>query len=89
MLINNIFLILIILFLTILFLEYFYINIVEGFMTVVGPVIRPQGSIKYTPTNTYYENKKITQDFDKDAVLQDFTPNSIIIQEDPEYVLTN
>ena len=89
MLINNIFLILFILFVTMLFLEYFYVYAVEGFMTVVGPVIRPQGNVKYTPTNTYYENKKITQDFDKDAVLQDFTPNSNIIQEDPEYILTN
>ena len=49
----------------------------------------PKINFIYKPVNSYYENRKITQDFDKNAVLQDYTPNSIIIQEEPGYVLTN
>ena len=70
-------------------LEYFHINIIEGYMAVIGPVISPKEKIVNKPTNTYYENNKITQDFDPNIVLQDYTPNSIIIQEDAGYVLTN
>ncbi len=84
MLINNIFLILSILILLVVILEYFYNNNVEGYMAII-----PTITFKYKPTNTYYENKKISQDFDQDGVLQDYNPNSPIIQEEPGYILTN
>jgi len=85
MLVNNIFLILIILIILPVILEYFYNNNdIEGYMAVI-----PTITFKYTPKNTYYENNKITQDFDPDGVLQDYNPNSIIIREEPGYVLTN
>ena len=90
MLINKIFLILIILIFLVVILEYFYNNNdIESFMSIIGPVIKPIEKIVYKPTNTYYENNKITQDFDSDGVLQDYNPNSIIIQEEKGYVLTN
>jgi|Laugresubdmm15sn_1035100.scaffolds.fasta_scaffold605050_1 hypothetical protein len=47
-----------------LFLAYFKKINIEGMMAVVGPVITP----KEKNTNTYYENIKITQDFDPDSV---------------------
>ena len=89
MLVNKIFLILSILILMIVILEYFNNNRVEGYMAVIGPVIKPVDKPVDKPVNTYYQNNKITQDFDPDGVLQDYGSNSIIIQEDPEYVLTN
>jgi len=42
--------------------------------------IIPTISFKFKPVNSYYENRKITQDFDNNAVLQNYDPNSIIIQ---------
>jgi hypothetical protein len=85
MLVNNIFLILIILIILPVILECFYNNRhVEGYMAVT-----PTITFKHTPKNTYYENKKISQDFDQDGVLQDYNSNSIIIQEEPGYILTN
>ena len=47
-----------------LFLAYFEKNNIEGMMAVIGPVITP----KEKNTNTYYENTKITQDFDPNSV---------------------
>jgi len=47
-----------------LFLAYFKKINIEGMMAVVGPVINP----KEKNTNTYYENTKITQDFDPNSV---------------------
>lgn len=84
MLVNRIILILGIIFILVVILEYLQRDIYEGYMAVI-----PKISFIYKPVNSYYENSKITQDFDKDAVLQDFNLSSSIIQEDPEYVLTN
>jgi hypothetical protein len=89
MLVNRIIFILLILLTVVVFLEYLNSNIYEGYMAVIGPVISPKEKIVNKPKNTYYENAKVTQDFDDNAVMQDYTPNSIIIQEDPDYVLTN
>jgi hypothetical protein len=69
-------------------LEYFSHTIIEGYMAVIGPVIAPKQKIVNKPVNTYYENAKISQDFDPYSVLQDYEPNSILIQEEPGYVLT-
>jgi hypothetical protein len=88
MLVNRIILILLIL-IVVVFLEYLNSNLYEGYMAVIGPAISPKEKIVNKPKNTYYENAKVTQDFDDNAVMQDYTPNSIIIQEDPDYVLTN
>ena len=88
MFINKVFIIIILLVLVGFILEYFSNIINEGFMSVIGPVITPKQSIVNKPVNTYYENAKISQDFDPYAVLQDYKSNSIIIQEDPNYVLT-
>jgi hypothetical protein len=88
MFINKIFKIILLLLLVVFILEYLSNIIVEGFMSVVGPVITPKNDPKNKPVNTYYENAKISQDFDPYSVLQDYQSNSILIQEDPEYVLT-
>ena len=84
MLVNRIILILVIIFIVVVILEYLKTDVYEGYMAVI-----PKISFIYNPVNSYYENRKITQDFDKNAVLQEYTPNSIIIQEEPGYVLTN
>ena len=89
MLVNRIILILSIILIVVVFLEYLNSNIYEGYMAVIGPVITQTEKIVNKPKNTYYENVKVTQDFDDYAVMQDYTPNSIIIQEDSDYVLTN
>jgi len=89
MLVNRIILILLILLIVVVFLEYLNSNLYEGYMAVIGPVISPKEKIVNKPKNTYYENVKVTQDFDDYGVMQDYTPNSIIIQEDPDNVLTN
>ena len=89
MLVNKIILILIILFILVIILEYLKMSVFEGYMAVIGPLIKPKQTIVNKPINTYYENVKITQDFDQDGVIQDYEPNSSIIQEDPDYVLTN
>ena len=70
-------------------LEYLKPKIYEGYMAIVGPVISPKQKIVNKPKNSYYENVDIEQDFDDYAVIQDYNPNSIIIQEDPGYILTN
>lgn len=96
MLVNKIFLILSILIILIGLLEYLKkyvivsdVVVVEGMGAVIGPVIKPIEKTVNKPKNTYYENNKITQDFDKYSVIQDYEPNSIIIQEEKGYVLTN
>ena len=51
-----------------LFLAYFRQSNIEGMMAVIGPVISPKEKNTNNPINTYYENVKITQDFDPDSV---------------------
>jgi hypothetical protein len=81
--------ILVILFFLILISQIFLANnFIEGYMAVIGPVITPVNKMVDKPKNTYYQNNKITQDFDPDGVIQDYIPNSNIIQEDPDYILT-
>ena len=46
-----------------LFLAYFRESIIEGMMAII-----PSISSKEKNTNTYYQNTKITQDFDPDSV---------------------
>jgi hypothetical protein len=45
---------------------------VEGYMAVIGPIITPKEKTVSNPTNTYYKNTKITQDFDPDSVITRF-----------------
>ena len=89
MLVNKIILLLAIIFIVVVILDYLQRDIYEGYMAVIGPVIKPITKIVNKPTNSYYENNKITQDFDPYSVIQDYDPNSIFIQEEPGYVLTN
>ena len=92
MFVNKFFVILsmlLILFLFVLLLEYLKSNLYEGYMAVIGPVISPKEKTVNSPKNLYYENVKINQDFDPDSVLQDYSSNSILLEEDPEYILTN
>ena len=80
---------LIIIFIILIFYQTFLENKnIEGYMAVIGPVITPKEKIVSSSKNTYYENNNIKQDFDPYSVLQDYDRNSVIIQEDPEYVLT-
>ena len=48
-------------------------NCIEGYMAIIGPVINPRISSKvkptFKPTNTFYKNFKIKQDFDPDSVI--------------------
>ena len=81
--------ILVILFFLILISQIFLANnFVEGYMAVIGPIIDDKQKKTDKPVNTYYQNNKITQDFDPDGVIQDYIPNSSIIGEDSDYVLT-
>ena len=57
-------------------------------MAVIGPVIDPKEKKRNTPINTYYINNIVKQDFDPYSVMQDYIPNSSIIGEDSDYVLT-
>lgn len=47
-----------------LFLAYLKKTDIEGMMAIIGPVITP----KHNPTNRYYYNSKINQDFDPGSV---------------------
>jgi len=47
-----------------LFLAYFKNRDIEGMMAIIGPVITP----KHNPTNRYYYNSNINQDFDPGSV---------------------
>ena len=89
MLVNRIIIIVILLFIIVIILEYFKTITIEGMGAVIGPVIKPIEKIVDKSKNSYYENNKITQDFDQYSVIQDYNPNSIFIQEEPGYVLTN
>ena len=81
--------ILVILFFIILICQIFLANnFIEGYMAVIGPVIDEKEKKIDKPINTYYQNNKISQDFDPDGVMQDYIPNSSIIGEDSDYVLT-
>ena len=81
--------ILVVLFFIILINQIFLANnIIEGYMAVIGPVIYEKEKKIDKPINTYYQNNKISQDFDPYSVMQDYIPNSSIIGEDSDYVLT-
>jgi hypothetical protein len=66
---NYFFLILIIFIFVLIFLEYLNKFVIEGYMTIIGPVIIPKESMKDEPKNIYYQNNKIYQDFDPDSVV--------------------
>lgn len=93
MLVNKIILLLAIIFIVVIILDYLQTDIYIIYIwrngAVIGPVIKPINKIVNKPTNSYHENNKITQDFDPYSVIQDYTQNSIFIQEEPGYILTN
>ena len=69
MLINLLIVLLILIILFNLFLAKQY---VEGYMSIIGPVIKFSEKTVSNPTNTYYKNIKISQDFDPDSVFTNF-----------------
>jgi hypothetical protein len=72
MLINITIVILLLLILLILFYLFLANSITEGYMSIIGPMISFKEKTVSQPTNTYYKNIKITQDFDPDSVLTKF-----------------
>lgn len=62
----------ILLILWILFHLFLANSITEGYMSIIGPMISFKEKTISTPTNTYYKNIKISQDFDPDSVLTNF-----------------
>jgi len=69
----NIKILLLILILIILIHEFLANTVTESYMAIIGPKISFTEKIVSNPTNTYYKNIKISQDFDPDSVFTKFT----------------
>jgi hypothetical protein len=68
MLVNILVIIFLVFFIVLLINLFLGNNYVEGYMAVIGPMIKPQISSEFTPHNRFYPNFKLTQDFDPDSV---------------------
>lgn len=69
----NIKIIILILILILVFHVFLANSITEGYMAIIGPQISFTEKIVSKPTNNYYKNIKISQDFDPDSVFTNFT----------------